>query len=61
LAFGAIGLSSLSKTIAIGDDAQCELPGDSMLWPRLALSCFQYEGQAVPILDTSRVFAAYHG
>ncbi len=60
LAYGAIGLAALPQTIAIGDEAQCALPGDSKLWPLLALSCFQHEGQAVPILDTARLFAAHH-
>ncbi len=61
LEFGALGLAALPQTVAIGDDAQCELPQDSRLWPLLALSCFRHEGQAVPILDTTRLFAAYHG
>jgi hypothetical protein len=58
--YGAIGLAALPQTIHIGDEAQCELPCDSSLWPLLALSCFQYEDKAVPILDTERIFAAYH-
>ncbi len=61
LAYGAISMNSLPQTIAIGNEAQCALPGDSRLWPQLALSCFQHEGEAVPILDTARLFAAYHG
>lgn len=61
LAYGAIGMDSLPQTIAIGDEAQCALPEDSRLWPQLALSCFRHEGEAVPILDTARLFAAYHG
>lgn len=61
LAFGAIGLATLPQTVAVRDEAQCELPGDSSLWPQLALSCFQHEGKAVPILSTSRIFSAFHG
>lgn len=60
LAYGTIALATLPQTIEIGDEAQCELPGDSRLWPLLALSCFLHEGQAVPILDTGRLFSAYH-
>ncbi len=60
LEFGALGLAALPQTVAIGDEAQCELPSDSRLWSRLALSCFQHEGQAVPILDTARLFTGYH-
>lgn len=61
LEFGAIGLAGLPRTIAIGDEAQCELPGDSRLWPLLTLSCFEHEGRAIPILDTTRIFSNFHG
>jgi len=61
LAFGAIGMDSMPQTVAISDEAHCALPCDSSLWPQLALSCFEHEGAAVPILDTARLFTAYHG
>ncbi|HSV52353.1 MAG TPA: hypothetical protein VLJ57_09570 [Burkholderiaceae bacterium] len=56
VARGAIGLAALPQTVTAGDDAQCELPTDSDLWPLLALSCFQHDGHPVPILDTARLF-----
>jgi hypothetical protein len=58
---GALGLAALPRTVEVGDETGCELPEDGDLWSVLALSCFQYEGQAVPIIDTARLFAAYHG
>lgn len=61
LAYGAIGLSELPQTVLIGDESQCALPDDSRLWPLLALSCFEHQGQAIPIVDTARVFAAQYG
>ncbi len=61
LGYGAIGLHELPQTISVGDDMQCGLPVDSERWPQLALACFEYQGQAVPILDTARLFMAYHG
>lgn len=60
LEYGAIGMHELPQTIAVADDAQCDLPADSALWPVLAQSCFQHEGRAVPVLDTTRLFAAAH-
>lgn len=51
LVFAAIGLASLPKTIFIGDDAQCALPGTSQHWLQYSLSCFSYLGQAVPIVS----------
>lgn len=61
IAYGAIGLDTFPQTIAVGDDAQCDLPADGPRWPLFALSCFRHEGQAVPILDSARLFAAHHG
>ncbi len=61
LAYGAIGMSALPQTITVGDEAYCALPGGSRLWPQLALSCFQHDGEAVPVLDSSRLFGAWHG
>ena len=58
---GALGLAALPRTIEVGDEAGCDLPEEGDLWPALALSCFQHEGQAVPIINTARLFAAYHG
>lgn len=58
---GAISLAVLPQTVAVSDEARCELFADSDLWPLLALSCFRHEGHAVPILDTAKLFAAYHG
>ena len=58
---GAIGLATLPQTVGVGDQAGCELPADSALWPLLALSCFRHEGHEVPILDTARLFAVHHG
>jgi hypothetical protein len=58
--FGAIGLNALPKTILVGDEAQCSFPDDRKIWQFLALSCFQLEGQAIPILDSSKLFSSYH-
>jgi hypothetical protein len=59
--YGAISLAVLPQTVTVSDEAQCELFTDSDLWPLLALSCFKHEGRTVPILDTAKLFAAYHG
>jgi chemotaxis signal transduction protein len=59
--YGAIALTTLPQTITVGDEAQCDLPTDSMRWSMLALSCFRHEDQAIPILDTAQIFSAYHG
>jgi hypothetical protein len=55
---GAIRALELPRTVAVADDAACELPTDSALWPGLALSCIECEGRVVPIVDTGRLFRA---
>lgn len=61
LRHGAISLPAMPETVDVSDNASCPLPNDSDLWPLLALSCFSHEARAVPILDTARLFAGYHG
>jgi hypothetical protein len=57
---GAIGLASLPVTVQVEDSAACDLPEGSDLWPSIALSCFEFEGDTVPIVDTAKLFGAYH-
>jgi hypothetical protein len=58
---GAIALPVLPGSVPVSDAEACALPGDSDLWPRIALSCFEIKGRAVPIVDTGRLFGAYQG
>jgi chemotaxis signal transduction protein len=57
---GVIALPMLPVVVTVSDDTLCPLPTDSDLWPHLALSCFEYQGSPVPILDTGRLFRSYH-
>lgn len=57
LQYGAVCAPWLVQMIEVTDSQQCDLPADSDLWPWISLSCFDYEGHAVPVLDASRVFA----
>jgi len=55
--YGAVCARLLVSMIEVADSQRCELPRDSDLWPWISLSCFEHEGHAVPVLDTSRLFA----
>lgn len=57
LEYGAVCARSLVQMIDVTDDQACELPSDSDLWPWIASSCFEHAGQAVPVVDTARLFA----
>jgi hypothetical protein len=56
LQYGAVCARSLVRMVEVADSQGCELPGDSDLWPWIALSCFEHEGRPVPVLDTARLF-----
>lgn len=60
VAHGAIALELLPQFAAVSDTQLCPWPDAHPCWPQLGLSCFAHEGQAVPILDTSRLFTSYH-
>lgn len=57
----AIALTQLPESVTVSDAAMCALPDNSDLWPMIALSCFEHNGQPVPVVDTSKLFCAYHG
>lgn len=53
---GAVCAPHLVRVTEVADSQQRELPNDSDLWPLIAISCFEHEGCAVPVLDTGRLF-----
>ena len=57
LEYGAVCAPSLISKLEVVDGQQCALPADIERLPRISLSCFEYEGQAVPVLDTARIFS----
>lgn len=58
---GAIATQALPQSVAVNDRDACGLPAGSPRWEALAIACFAREGQAVPVLDTGRLFSACHG
>ena len=57
--YGALALRALPRTVEVADAQQCALPNDSGTWPLIAMSCFHFEGESVPILDTGRLFGSH--
>jgi len=57
LEYGAVCAPSLISKLEVVDSQQCDLPKGSDLLPRIALSCFEYEGRAVPIIDSASLFS----
>ncbi len=61
LQYGAIAASNIPYSVLASDADFCPLPDDSDMWATLALSCFRYQEQPIPILDSARIFREYHG
>lgn len=61
LSYGALALPFLPRVVEACDADQCALPTDSDLWQLLALSCFRYAGNAVPVLDVAALFRHFQG
>jgi chemotaxis signal transduction protein len=57
LEYGAVCAPSLISKIEVVDSQQCELPSGSDALARLALSCFNIDGHAVPIIDSAKIFS----
>jgi len=56
--FGALMLSSPPRQLAVSDEQACGLPDGSSAWQELAISCFEHQGAAVPVLDLRRIFSS---
>lgn len=58
--YGAVTLHGLPKSLLVVDEQACELPESIPVWQQVAVSCFTYEREAVPIIDTGLLFAQSH-
>ena len=56
--FGALMLSSPPRQLAVSDERACRLPDENIAWRGLAISCFEHQGTAVPILNLRRIFGS---
>ena len=54
--FGAVILAEPPKRTLVADSQACALPADQPGWEKIAISCFEHEGEAVPVLDLTRMF-----
>ena len=54
--FGALVLASPPLQVAVSDEQACSLPEPLRSWEGLAISCFDYHGDAMPVIDLNRLF-----
>ena len=55
--YGAFCAPKLVRMVQVSNEQQCPLPSVNPIWPRVAMSCFLHQGQAVPVLDPAQIFA----
>lgn len=56
--FGALMLASPPQQLEVSDEQACPLPEEKHGWDKLAISCFDHHGDAVPVLNLARIFTA---
>ncbi|HEY6096372.1 MAG TPA: chemotaxis protein CheW [Gallionellaceae bacterium] len=56
--FGALMLASPPRQVEVSNEQACDLPEEAQRWKSLAISCFDYQGDAVPVLNLGRIFDA---
>lgn len=55
--YGGLLLAATPRQITVDDNQACPLPARPVNWPRIAISCFRHQDQAVPIIDLGTVFS----
>lgn len=57
-AFGALWLAGPPRRVLLADPVAAALPQPRAGWRDVAISCFEHDGVAIPVLDLTKVFAA---
>ncbi len=57
--FGTLMLTEPPSRVVISDAQFCELPEDQPGWRSIAISCFDFNGKPVPILDLPSMFSQF--
>lgn len=58
LHYGGLHLITTPTSIYVNDDQVCELSSQQQYWEPFAISCFSYQGEAIPIINLSYLFSA---
>ncbi|MDH3601477.1 MAG: chemotaxis protein CheW, partial [Candidatus Tectomicrobia bacterium] len=55
--YGALLFTGMPQKVQVRDEQVCDLPEQPSAWKAVAISCFQHDGQPVPILDVLHIFS----
>jgi len=56
LGYGAVLVSAVPEEVFVGNDMACPLPDNACALRFFACSCFEREGQPVPVVDPLKIF-----
>jgi len=56
LHYGSLIIEGAPRQVLVNDGHACELPADRDAWRQVAHACFDYAGDAVPVLNLPRIF-----
>jgi chemotaxis signal transduction protein len=59
--YGAVPLVSPPRQVVVSDEQACDLPENLQEMRGMAISCFEMDGQAVPVLNLMRLFGSLAG
>jgi hypothetical protein len=54
--YAAVQLDSPPRQLSVAYEQACNLPENSEGWAQIAISCFEYQGDAIPILNLNHLF-----
>lgn len=55
---GGVRLAGVPSRAQVSDEQACALPDEAKPWRRFAVSCFEHDGEPIPVLDLPRLFGA---
>lgn len=56
--YAALQLDSPPRQVLVRDEQACALPENSSGWERISIACFDYQGEAFPVLNLNKLFNA---
>ena len=56
--FGALKLTAIPKRVSVDDQMACDLPDFYERFRKFSISCFEFDGYPVPVLNLARIFSA---
>jgi chemotaxis signal transduction protein len=54
--YAGLQLDCPPKQVFVSDEQACKLPESAQIWSEIAISCFEYLGEAIPVINLQSIF-----